>query len=123
MLRQPSDSEHEYFNRNPHVGGYADFESGTIVLNPYSKLSQDEKNAVAMNEYARLTMRNSSLQPQFDLTPRQTEAFKDYGNGNPLAQRENIIGRIISNDPSALDITDEQKEFAQKVKNQMRQQK
>jgi hypothetical protein len=116
VMRNPSDTELEYFRANPHVGGMADFNSGSILINPHSKLSAKEKASVALNETARLVMRKHNLAPNFQLTPQQQQAFAQYGNGDELAKKETIIGRIISGDPSALDVTPEQKAFAEKVK-------
>jgi len=118
-IREVSQDEDRWFKKNPKVGGMADFNSGTIVLNPYSTLSEPEKQAVAKNEFARLTMRQNNMVPNFELTDKQKEAFKKYGGGDELAQKETIVGRIISGDPSALDVTQEQKEFASKVSSAM----
>ena len=114
FLREPYESEHRYFKANPHVGGMADFKTGSIVINPYSKLSDEEKKGVMINEYSRLIMRQNDLLPPFKLTPEQKEAFKDYGDDR--SQRETVVGRIISGDPSALNATPEQKEFAEYIK-------
>ena len=114
LIRSPYESESKWFKQNPHVGGYADFKTGSIVMNPHSKLSDVEKKGVMTNEYSRLIMRKHNLLPPFQLTPEQREAFKGYGDER--SQRETIVGRIISGDPSALNITQEQKEFADYVK-------
>jgi len=119
ILREPSESENEWFKNNSNVGGMADFESGTVVLNPFSKLSDPEKQAVVKNETARLAMRKNNLVPEFQLTPEQEVSFRDYGGGDELAKRETIVGRIISGDPSALNVTPEQKAFADKVSSLM----
>ena len=120
LLRDPYESEHKYFKSNPHVGGYADFKTGSIVMNPYSKLSDEEKKGVMTNEYSRLIMRQNDLLPPFELTPEQKEAFKGYGDDR--SQRETVVGRIISGDPSALNVTEEQKEFAEYVKRYFKKQ-
>ena len=112
--RKPSDSEKYFFLKHPEVGGYADFDSSTIVMNPFSKLKETEKAAVRLNEYTRVVMKNRKLVPDFQMTPKQIDAFKNYGDEN--SQRETIVGRILSGDPSALDITDEQVEFVEKMK-------
>ncbi|MFA6509928.1 MAG: hypothetical protein WCV62_05685 [Candidatus Peribacteraceae bacterium] len=117
--RKPSSSENDYFAGNPGVAGMADFESNTVVLNPYSKLSDKEKNAVIRNEQARLVMKKKNLSPSFDLTPEQEKSFADYGVGDKQAIRETIVGRIISGDPSALNVTPEQKAFAETVREQL----
>lgn len=119
LLRTPVGDEDGYFKSNPHVGGMADFQSGKIVLNPYSKLSDDEKNAVAMNEWARLLMRQNKITPNFEITPAQQKAFGSYGGGDPLAIKETIVGRIVSGDPSALDATPQQHQIAEQIKKLM----
>ena len=43
------------------------------------------------------------LVPTFALTPSQQSALAGYGGGDERAQRETIVGRIISGDPSAQD--------------------
>lgn len=115
LLREPSVSEHDFYKANPHVAGMADFEGNSITVNPYSNLSDVEKHGVIRNEHARLIMRNNNLIPDFDVTPEQQQAFKNYGGGDPLAMRETIVGRILSGDKSALNYTPQQKEFADKV--------
>ena len=116
IIREPSSTELEYYKANPHVGGMADFDSGTITINPYSSLSDIEKQAVVNNEHARLIMKKNNLIPKFDLTPEQVKSFSGYGGGNEQAIKETIIGRIISGDPSALNYTPKQKSFADTVR-------
>ena len=114
-LREPFQGENDYFKANQHVGGMADFGSNKIVMNPYSNLSPQEKQSVMQNEHARLIMRKNNIVPDFDLTPEQASAFKDYGGGDPRAIKETIVGRIISGDPSAGKYTPEQKAFANNI--------
>ena len=114
MVRSPVDEELKWFKTRPKVAGRADPDSGMVVLNPYSKLSKKEQEGVIQNEIARLAMWQNNIVPDFDLTPEQNVAFRDYGDD--LAQRETIVGRIISGDPSALNATPEQIKWANEVK-------
>lgn len=107
-VRKPYLSEDTYFSGNRHVAGMA-AEDGRIVLNPYSALNIDERNAVARNEAARLYMRERNITPLFDVRPDQAAFFKGsaYEN-NPAAMRQTILARRISGDPSAGAPTEEQ---------------
>ncbi len=118
LLRQPTDSENDYFKKNPHVGGMATSDS-RVILNPFSPLSPEEKYAVAVNESARLHMRKSGS-PKFELTPQQAESLKGTAyESNPIAARETIAARILSGDPSAGAPTKDQLDFVQKLRSSM----
>ena len=111
--------EDEYFKANPNVGGMA-AEDNQVIINPYSPLSDEEKEAVRMNEVARLAMRNGYERPTFELTPEQQEYFNTMNNGKPYSTdeqdiRETIIGRILSGDDSAGNVTPEQKKYAEEL--------
>jgi len=112
--RKPFDSEMRFFEENPNIAGMASRDN-KVLLNPYSThLSQDEINAVSRNEAARVHMRKGTLaRPKFGLTKKQKEAFSVYGSEQD--QKETIIGRIISGDPSALDATKEQRSYADRL--------
>jgi hypothetical protein len=113
-VRQPSQSELDYFRKNPQVGGMA-AEDGRIILNPASKLSSEEKAAVAKNEAARLYMRENGVVPDFELTPEQKATFAGTAYGTPeneSALKSTIAARILSGDPSAGNVTADQKAFA-----------
>jgi len=116
-LRDPYQSELDYFKKNPNVAGMA-ADDDSIIINPYSSLSDQEKNAVKVNEAARVHMRSKNTQqPDFELTPEQAKAFSTYG---PLeSQRQTIVGRILSNDPSALNVSPEQKAYADIIRSKM----
>ena len=105
--------ENKYFSRNPNVAGMA-AEDNSVILNPDSRLSDQEKAAVVQNEKARIFMRKSGILPDFSLTDEQQNAFKNYGNSEDI--RQTLVGRIISGDPSALNATQEQRDFAQIIK-------
>lgn len=120
LLREPYQSEDSYFRQSPHVGGMAT-EDGRVVLNPHSPLNAQERQAVGANEVARLSMRNMPTPPP-PITPTQQSFLNTVDNGNPYAggdptsQWQTIIGRLLSDDPSAGDVTQEQRDYASKVK-------
>lgn len=103
-LREPTESELAFFKKNKNVGGMAT-EDDMVILNPFSSLSTEEKNAVALNESARLYMRKMGA-PTFDLTEQQQSSFAQYGSPDDI--RSTIAARILTGDPSVSDATDEQ---------------
>ena len=113
LLRQPFESELEYFKSNPTVTGMA-AEDNKVILNPYSNLSKAEKDAVALNEYGRVLMRtNPQFAPNFKLTDEQqkflsSNSYKDAPEQDRLAT---IAARLLSNDPSAGTPTIDQLKF------------
>lgn len=118
-IRDPYPAELGYFRRNQGVAGMA-AEDGRIVLNPESGLSPEEMQAVARNEAARLFIRQGKHRFTFDITPAQRRAFV----GTPYeadddALRATLLGRILSGDPSAGDITDDQRYWSQWLLNQL----
>jgi hypothetical protein len=114
-LRAPYQGEIDFFKKRPEVAGMA-AEDQKIVLNPFSKNSQQEQMSVARNEALRLFMQLNNLSPSFEMTERQRSVFKntEYGK-NPEAAKQTIIARYLTGDPSAADVTKEQKEFAEKL--------
>ena len=106
--------EDEYFRKNPTVTGMA-AEDDRIILNPYSTLSDKEKEAVIMNEAARVHMRRNFDRPRFDLTPEQQTKFKNYSQ-DPDDLRATVAARILSGDPSAGTPTPEQMEYVQRLR-------
>jgi hypothetical protein len=117
--------EDAYFKANPKVGGMA-AEDNKVIINPYSSLSDQEKNAVRTNETARLWMRNSeeSERPHMRLKRSQKKAFSTINDGNPYSQnpqdiRETIIARVISGDASAGKTTRKQRKYAEKLKSKI----
>ncbi len=65
---------------------------------------------MAQNEAVRLKMRESNYTPKFAVTPEQRASFKGtpYAN-DESAMKQTILARIASGDPSALNVTPEQK--------------
>lgn len=114
LMREPTASENKFFKDNPNVGGMAAADN-KVILNPYSKLSPTEKEAVALNETGRIYMRKGIIEkPSFELTPEQKKAFKDYGSEDDI--RQTIAARIMSGDPSAINPTKEQKVYAEQLR-------
>lgn len=114
-VRTPYASENDYFKKNPHVAGMA-AEDNKIVMNPYSKLSDAEKQAVMLNEAARVHMRTGLMPaPRFALTPEQESAFAQYSQ-NPEDRAATVAARILSGDPSALKPTPEQLDYVGKLR-------
>ena len=114
-VRDVYPGEDKYFKDNPHVGGMA-AEDNKIILNPYSKLSEKEKQAVMMNEAARVHMRQGMIDaPRYDLSPEQGKAFANYSKSIE-DQRQTIAARILSGDPSALQPTPDQLEYVGKLR-------
>ena len=110
--------EDEYFRKNPHVTGMA-ADDDQIILNPYSKLTDKEKESVMLNEAARVHMRRRLLPPpQFVLTPEQEEQLKGYST-NQDDVRQTLAARILSGDPSAGTPTPEQTEYVQRLRQLM----
>jgi hypothetical protein len=118
FIRTPEESELEYFKSNPTVSGMA-AEDDKIILNPYSKLSKKEQDAVALNEYGRIVMRtNPQFAPSFKLTDEQTKflgsnTYKDAPEQDRMAT---IAARLLSNDPSAGIPTIDQLKFVNSLK-------
>ena len=112
-LRQPYPSEDAFFRSRPDVAGMA-AEDGSVILNPYSRLSHQEQEAVALNEAARVVMRTrTDLRPDFRLTPEQEAAFGRYGTAEEA--QATVAARILSGDPSAGTPTAEQLAFVRRL--------
>lgn len=121
LMRKPSASELEYFKQNPTVSGMAT-DDNRVILNPYSKLTEQEKKAVALNETARIKMRTTpELKPNFDLTPEQTKFLDSntYKQASDEDRKATIAARILSGDPSAGTPTDQQLQFVETLKGSM----
>lgn len=120
LERQPYPSEDAYFKENPQVAGMA-AEDDKVIINPYSPLSEKEKDAVRVNETARIFMRNN-LKPDFELTPEQDKFLETttYKNASPEERKSTIAARILSGDPSAGKPSKEQLAFIEKLKKAMR---
>jgi len=115
VREQLDPGEEAYFKANPHVAGMA-ADDNKIIMNPFSKLKDNEKQAVMMNEAARVHMRSKLIDaPNFDLTPTQAKKFAEYSQ-DPNDIKQTIAARILSGDPSAADVTPEQQAYADKLR-------
>lgn len=124
-IRQPTESELQFFRRNPNVPAYA-APDNKIVYNPFVSLSAEDREALYQNESARIFMRlNDQARPNresFKLTQQQQQT--QYPPG-PIPQdpqqslRETIAARALSNDPSAGAVTPEQQRFVEELKFRM----
>jgi hypothetical protein len=108
-VRSPYPGEDAFFKRNPSVGGMA-AEDGQITLNPHSPLSPEERQAVARNEAIRLHQRDLGMRYTFPLTQQQRQSLAGtaYAASDDAA-RETIVARALTGDPSAGDLTDDQR--------------
>jgi hypothetical protein len=115
VREQLDPGEEAYFKANPHVTGMA-ADDDKIIMNPFSTLKDNEKQAVMLNEAARVHMRKKLIDaPNFELTPTQTEKFGSYSK-DPNDIRQTIAARILSGDPSAGDATPEQQEYVSRLR-------
>ena len=115
VREQLDPGEEAYFKANPHVTGMA-ADDDKIIMNPFSTLKDNEKQAVMLNEAARVHMRKKLIDaPNFELTPTQTEKFGAYSK-DPNDIRQTIAARILSGDPSAGDVTPEQQEYVSRLR-------
>jgi hypothetical protein len=107
-------SEDQFFKDNPHIGGMA-ADDNKVIVNPYSALNDQERQAIVMNESARVHMRVGNVpSPTFELTPEQQAAFKSY-SPNIRDIKHTIAARVLTNDPSALNVTKEQRDYANQL--------
>lgn len=111
--RVPYPTEDMFFQDNPNVGGMATSD-GKVIISDHSRLNDLQKQSVYDYESTRLFMRNTGIRPVFGITPDQQKEFANYGNEQDI--RETLVGRIVSGDYSALNVTPEQKAFADRIK-------
>jgi hypothetical protein len=117
--RDPEEGELEFFKKRPEVAGMAT-EDNKIILNPYSKNTAEEQQAVAKNEAFRLFMKMQELVPSFELTKEQQEFFKDTEyEKDTAAAKQTILARILSGDPSAKNATPEQLKEAKQLEQEI----
>lgn len=117
LMRDPEASELDYFKNNPNVTGMAT-DDNRIILNPFSKLTDREKELVALNEAARIKMRtDANLAPNFELTPAQAEFLNSniYKQASDQDRKATIAARILTGDPSAGTPTEEQNQFVDRL--------
>ena len=118
--REPYKGEMSFFKQRPEVAGMAT-EDNKIILNPFSKNTPEEQQAVAQNEALRLYMKVKDVQPDFDLTESQQKFFKgtEYEK-DPLNARRTLLSRILTNDPSVGVPTDAQRQAAEMLLQQVK---
>jgi hypothetical protein len=128
LERTPNTGELKFFTENPMVGGMADFNSGTVVINPFKQWKPEERNSILTNESMRLFMRHHNVKPKFKLTEEQTNLFSNNrtNNGsdyidNPTELQETIITRILAGDPSSGVATREQLDIAESLINLLKE--
>lgn len=98
--REPTVSEMAFFLNNPNVGGYASFETNSIVHNPFNNFTPEQRNGIRINEGTRLFLNeHPSLQPTYKLTPYQKQTLGNY-SPNEQDIRNTVAGRYFSNDKS-----------------------
>jgi len=121
MIRKPFPSELEYFKKNPKVSGMAT-EDNAVIINPYSPLSDAEKQAVAQNEMARVLIRTGKVpKPNFSLTKEQKDFLgtTSYKNAKEEDQQATIAARLFSGDPTSGVETQEQKDYIRLLRTEM----
>jgi hypothetical protein len=126
MIRKPFPSELEFFKKNPKVSGMAT-EDNAVIINPYSSLSDAEKQAVSQNETARVLIRTGKVpKPNFALTKEQTDYldtssyYKDAKEEDRLAT---IAARLFTGDPTSGVGTQEQKDYIRLLRTEMERMK
>ena len=118
-------SEDKFFEENTHVGGMA-AEDNKVIINPWSPLSDEQKDYVRINETSRLWMRNmeESERPHMRIRRSQKKLFSTIQNGKPYSDdpqdiRETIIARVITGDASAGKITRKQRKYAERLQSKI----
>jgi hypothetical protein len=117
-IREPFKGELDYFRKNPSVAGMAT-EDNKVIINPFTALNEQQKQAVALNEAARVWMRTKKeYAPDFSLT-KQQEQFLDtttYRNASKSERMATVAARLLSNDTSAGAPTAEQSLFVARLR-------
>ncbi len=117
-IRTNFPSEDRFFKSRPEVAGMFSPETKSIILNPFNKFDDKQKGSVAKLEGFRGLMHTHNIVPKFELTKKQKESLKGTKEGDDgRFAKQTIASRILVGDPSALDVTPEQrKEVARIVK-------
>jgi len=117
LLRDPFQSELDYFSKNKNVTGMAT-EDNRIILNPYSNLNEKQKNAVIKNEAARILIRSGKIEkPNFDLTEEQKKFLEGttYKNASEEDRKATIAARLLAGDISGQNATEDQMSYISKL--------
>lgn len=121
IMRKPFPSELEYFKKNPTVSGMAT-EDNAVIINPYSPLSEKEKESVKQNETLRVLMRTGRVsRPKFALTKEQTDYLEttSYKDAKEEDRLETIAARLFTGDQTAGSGTSEQEDYLRLLRTEM----
>lgn len=117
-LRQPYQSEVDFFAGNPEVAGYA-APDRRVVLNPVYELNDSMNQSVHANEGIRHYMFDNGVNPPFFVQPHQQRRFESYGNKayaeNQMPAKQTIVARILAGDDSMAPYSPTQQKAARKV--------
>lgn len=132
--RDPYPSELEFFRKNPHVRGMAASDD-RVIVNPFSRLTPEEAQAVIELESARIFMRrNYQARPSRENFPLTEQQRQTFGPGGALEYRahpapadpeqsirETVASRMLGSakDPSAGNVTPEQQRFIEELQFRM----
>jgi len=118
LLREPFQSEMDYFDKNRNVTGMA-AEDNKIILNPYSNLNEQQKDAVIKNEATRILIRTGQIEkPNFDLTEEQNKYLDNttyYKNASEDDRKATIAARLFTGDTSGQNATEDQINYISKL--------
>ena len=115
-IREPTESEIQFFRSRPDVPGYA-APDNSVVVSPFHKLDPDQLRGLMLNEATRVFMRVNKITPNFALTPEQKKQFSTYGSIED--QRATITARAIAGDESVGKMTTEQMLFVKNLKKKL----
>ena len=123
----PDPGTDKYFKANPGTTGMAvggglsgspKDEPRTVMLNPYSNLTKEGRQAVETNERLRHFMDETGYDPKIEPTPAQIKAFEGTEYGKPENRKylgQTIAARILTGDESAGDVTPAQQAAAMRL--------
>ena len=117
LLREPFQSELDYFDKNRNVTGMA-AEDNKIILNPYSSLNEQQKDSVIKNEATRILIRTGQVEkPSFDLTKEQNKYLDNstYKNAGEDDRKATIAARLFTGDTSGQNATEDQMNYISKL--------
>ena len=117
LLREPFQSELDYFDKNRNVTGMA-AEDNKIILNPYSSLNEQQKDSVIKNEATRILIRTGQVEkPSFDLTEEQNKYLDNstYKNASEDDRKATIAARLFTGDTSGQNATEDQMNYISKL--------
>lgn len=117
-VRSPFSGETNFFLKSG-VPAYA-APDNKVVFSPMLT-DPNAQRALAMNEAARVWMRQNNLKPDFNLTPQQDSFLNSnsYAQATPEERRATIAARLLSGDPSAGTPNAEQEAFVKRLRYSM----